>query len=290
MITDDFDYLAPGGRSFTLTSGLIAGLNDKSRVLDIASGRGAAACALAERFGCQVEGFDIDGAMVSYASDNALNIGLGEIVRFEARDGRKMDFGTGHYDLITAEGGALSYIGREKGIQRCAKLLNDGSCLGLTDLIYLRDDVPKEVREIYEENGAFAYLNEYDYRKLLEKHGFEIVHLSMVPQSAWDRYYMAMRQMATKRDSPFPPEFRQAMLKEIDTYYAKNAMFYVGYVYIVARMAKGKAVSAGPENLRIPILGYMSPEEPEGKAPAKKRTPAKASKASGKSKAPAKRK
>ena len=47
MIDDDIDYLAPGGRSFTLTSGTLARLNRKSRVLEIASGRGAAACALA---------------------------------------------------------------------------------------------------------------------------------------------------------------------------------------------------------------------------------------------------
>ena len=254
MITDDFDYLAPGGRSFTLTSGLIARLSEKSQVLEIASGKGEAACALAQQFGCSVEGFDIDPNLVSYASDKAYDLKLATLLSFVVKDGRDMDFGTGHYDMILAEGGALSYIGREKGIERCADLLNEGSYLALTDLIYLKEDVPKEIREIYEDNGTFTYLNEYDYRRLLEKSGFEIEHLSMVPQSAWDRYYMAMRQLFKRLDSGIPPEIMRAMAQEIDVYYAKNAMHYVGYVYIVARLARDNRVALGPEDLRIPVL------------------------------------
>ncbi|WP_424358876.1 SAM-dependent methyltransferase [Methanocella sp. MCL-LM] len=276
MITDDFDYLAPGGRSFTLTSGLIACLTDKSRVLEIACGKGEASCAIAQKFGCRVEGFDIDRGLISYASDKALDTGVGEIVKFEVRDGTKMDFGTGQYDLIVAEGGALTYVDREKGVRRCAELLKDGSYLAVTDLIYLREDVPPEIREVYEENGTFRFLNEIGYRRLLEQHGFEIVHLSMVPQSAWDRYYMSMSRLIRKPDFGFPEEFRQAMAREIDVYYAKNAMFYVGYIYIVARMARDKAVGQGPEDLRIPMFGSMLGNEPvvapakKGKASAKK--------------------
>ena len=279
MITDDFDYLAPGGRSFTLTSGLIARLSKKSRVLEIASGKGEAACALAQQFGCKVEGFDIDPNIVSYASDKAYDLKLTTLLSFEVKDGKAMDFGTGHYDLILAEGGALSYIGREKGIERCANLLKEGSYLALTDLVYLREDVPKEIREIYGDNGTFAYLNELDYRRLLEKAGFEIDHLSMVPQSAWDRYYMSMRQLFKRRDSGLPPEIMRNMAREIDVYYAKNAMHYVGYVYIVARLARDNMVGLGPEDLRIsmfgsPPVGKSKTSVKTGKATSTKKQPA----------------
>ena len=286
MITDDFDYSAPGGRMFTVTAGLIAGLDKKSRVLEIASGKGEAACALAERFGCRVEGFDIDPAIVSYAGGKALDRGLtlgidlGEIIKFEVRDGTKMDFGSGHYDLILAEGGALTFIGREQGIRRCTKLLNNGSYLALTDLIYLKEDVPQGIRKVNENGGAFAYLNECEYRGLLEKHGFEIVHLSMVPQSAWDRYYMSMQRLVSNPNLEISPEFRQIITREIEVYYSQNAMHYVGYVFVVARMARDKTVGAGPENLRVPVLGYP----PVKQVPAKKRA------SSEKVKAPVKRK
>jgi len=254
MIEDDFDYLAPGGKSFTLTSGALARLNKNSRVLAIASGNGEAACALTERFGCKVEGFDLDPNMVQASIDKAAARGLDELTRFEVKDGRDADFGSGHYDLILAEGGGLTYVGREEGTGRCAALLKDGKALAITDLIYLDKDVPETVRNAYEE-GVFTYLNEMEYRQLLERHGFEIVHLSLLPQSAWDRYYMAMRRRVTRPGGFISDEFGRHMLDEIDVFYNKEGMHYVGYVYIVAKMARGKRVKPGPKNLRVPVFG-----------------------------------
>ncbi len=254
MIDDDIDYLAPGGRSFTLTSGTLARLNRKSRVLEIASGRGAAACALAARFGCHVEGFDIDPNMVERAREKATEFGLTGLVDFQVRDGREMDFGTGHYDLVLAEGGAMTYIGREEGVEHCATLLKDGKTLAIIDLIYLSEKVPSAVRDAYEE-GVFSYLNEIEYRKLLEKQGFEIVHLSLLPQSAWDRYYMGMQRTISRPGGFVTPEFVASMNREIDVFYNKGGMHHVGYVFIIAKMARGKQVKPGPKNLRVPLFG-----------------------------------
>jgi ubiquinone/menaquinone biosynthesis C-methylase UbiE len=254
MIADDYEYLAPGGRSFTLTSGTLARLNRKSRVLEIASGRGEAACALAERFGCRVEAFDIDPNMVESAREKAAERGLDELVSFEVKDGRNLEFGDGYYDLLLAEGGALTYVGREEGVERCASLLKDGRTLAITDLIYLSKDVPAAVRNAYEE-GVYSYLNEIEYRQLLEQRGFEIAHLSLLPQSAWDRYYMAMQRMVSRPGGFVTDEFRNAMLNEIDVFYEKKGMQYVGYVYVIAKMARKKQVRAGPKNMRVPVFG-----------------------------------
>jgi ubiquinone/menaquinone biosynthesis C-methylase UbiE len=256
MIADDFDYLAPGGRSFTFTSGTIARLNKRSRVLEIASGRGEAACALAGRFGCRVEGFDIDPNMVEYAREKATALELQGQVDFQVKDGRNLDFGTGHYNLVLAEGGALTYVGREEGVARCAELLKEGGSLALTDMIYTSSDVPPAVREAYEE-GVFEYLTEIGYREMLERHGFEIVHLSLLPQSAWDRYYMSIQRKISGHNE-VSPEFRDAIAREIDVYYYKGGMHHVAYVYTVARMARNKQVGKGPKNLRVPLFGQWA--------------------------------
>lgn len=253
MITDDFDYLAPGGRSYTTTSGLIAKLNKRSRVLEIASGRGEAACALAGTFMCKVEAFDIDPVMIEYSREKSKKLGLEDFVDFEVKDGRDLDFGEGKYDMILAEGGALTYIGREDGVARCAELLKEGRYLALTDLIYLRDEVPQTVRDAYEE-GVYEYPTEIQYRQMLERNGFEVVHLSMLPQSAWDRYYMGMRRKIMDAQDRFTKEFKDSMTREIDVYYNLGGMFSVGYVYIVARLAKTKQVKPGPEGMRIPLM------------------------------------
>lgn len=252
MITDDFDYLAPGGRSYTLASGRLARLRQGYRALEIACGRGEAACALAGEFRCRVEAFDIDPVMVEYCREKADKLGLGESLDFVVKDGRGMDFGEGKYDMVLAEGGALTYIGREEGIARAAEILKEGRCLALTDLIYLRDDVPQPVRDAYEE-GVYAYLTEITYRRLLEAYDFEIVFAAMLPQSAWDRYYARMRRQVMSPKNRFTKEFRDSMLREIDVYYNYGGMFSVGYLYAVARLSRKKRIEPAGEGLRIPL-------------------------------------
>ncbi|HTY91850.1 MAG TPA: class I SAM-dependent methyltransferase [Methanocella sp.] len=252
MITDDFDYLAPGGRSYTLAAGQLARLKKSSRVLEIACGRGEAACALAEAFKCRVDAFDIDPVMVEYSMKKAEKLGLGEYTNFFVKDGRDMDFGEGKYDLILAEGGALTYIGREEGIAHSADLLKEGRCLALTDLIYLRDDVPQPVRDAYEE-GVCSYLTEIRYRKLLEAYDFEIMFASMLPQSAWDRYYAQMRRQVMSPKNKFTRAFKDSMMREIDVYYNYGGMFSIGYFYAVARLSRKKRVKPAGEGLRIPL-------------------------------------
>jgi SAM-dependent methyltransferase len=252
MITDDFDYLAPGGRSYTLASGLLSRLKKNSRALEIACGRGEAACTLAEAFGCRVDAFDIDPVMIEYSRGKAVKRSLEEHVDFFVKDGRDMDFGTGRYDLILAEGGALTYIGREEGVARAADLLKEGRSLALTDLIYLRDDVPQPVRDAYEE-GVYSYLTEIRYRKLLEAYDFEVVFASMLPQSTWDRYYARMRRQVMDPKNKFTKDFKDSMNREIDVYYNYGGMFSVGYLYVVARLARKKRVKPVGEGLRIPL-------------------------------------
>jgi cyclopropane fatty-acyl-phospholipid synthase-like methyltransferase len=252
MITDDFDYLAPGGRSYTIASGLMARLKKNSRVLEIACGRGEAACTLAEEFRCRVDAFDIDPVMVEYSREKADKRSLGEHIDFLVKDGREMDFGTGKYDLVLAEGGALTYIGREDGVARCADLLREGRCLALMDLVYTREDVPQPVKDAYEE-GVYKYITEIQYRKLLEGNKFEIIFLAMLPQSAWDRYYMKMRRQVMSNRNKFTKEFKDSMTREIDVYYNYGGMYSVGYLYAVARLARKKQVKPAPRGMRIPL-------------------------------------
>ena len=257
MITDDFDYLAPGGRSYTIASGLFARLKKNSRVLEVACGRGEAACTLAEEFGCRVDAFDIDPIMVEYCRQKAEKRDLGEHTNFFVKDGRDMDFGEGKYNLILAEGGALTYIGREEGVARCTDLLKEGRCLALTDLIYTRDDVPQPVRDAYEE-GVFKYNTEIQYRKLLEDNKFEIIFTAMLPQSAWDRYYMRMRRQVMSHRNQFTKQFKDSMLREIDVYYNYGGMYSVGYLYVVAKLARKKQVKPAPRGMRIPLAFSFS--------------------------------
>ena len=79
----------PGGVRLTERLGVLLGLTPESRVLDVASGNGASAFYIAERFGCRVVGIDYSARNVEAANAAAVAKGLADKVRFSraTRDG-----------------------------------------------------------------------------------------------------------------------------------------------------------------------------------------------------------
>jgi hypothetical protein len=68
------------------------------------------------------------------------------------KDGRDMDFGEGKYDMVLAEVGALTYIGREEGISRAADLLKEGYAIKKNGVLYCNVPVTTEKsRKLFEE-------------------------------------------------------------------------------------------------------------------------------------------
>src|SRR5713226_1553317 len=84
------DSFHPGGVKLTERLGTLLGLTPDSRVLDIASGKGASALFLAERFGCEVLGVDYSGQNVEQANAAAVDKGLDARVRFQQGDAEKL--------------------------------------------------------------------------------------------------------------------------------------------------------------------------------------------------------
>ena len=97
------DSLHPGGLKLTERLGSPLHLAPESRVLDVASGQGAAALFLADRFGCHVVGIDYSGQNVADASQLASAKGLSSIVRFERGDAEGLPLPEKSFDAIICE-------------------------------------------------------------------------------------------------------------------------------------------------------------------------------------------
>ena len=72
----------PGGTKITERLGQILGLTPRSRVLDVAAGKGTSAIFLGKRFGCDIVGVDYSRRNVEEAEAAATANGLGEKVSF----------------------------------------------------------------------------------------------------------------------------------------------------------------------------------------------------------------
>src|SRR5947209_2524185 len=76
----------PGGIRLTEQLGTLLHLGPGQRVLDVASGPGKSAIALAQRFGCQVLGIEYSSAAVKQATESVAEAGLTHLVAFQQGD------------------------------------------------------------------------------------------------------------------------------------------------------------------------------------------------------------
>ena len=128
------DSFHPGGLRLTERVGLLLNLAPGSRVLDVASGNGASALFLAERFGCHVVGIDYSGENVAGASELASAKKLSSLVRFERGDAEGLFFPDESFDAIICECAFCTFPNKGDAVREFARVLRPGGRVGLSDL------------------------------------------------------------------------------------------------------------------------------------------------------------
>lgn len=236
MVTDpNSNYTSPAGRECTLAAGRFALLTPASRVLDLGCGFGAGACTLAQEFRCKVNAIDMSEENIGIARSFAEEKGVSHLITFTADDILAADYSKHPFDMVLAEGGVLSYVSREKGLALAARWLAPRGWLAFSDLIFLSEKVPDEVRRIFEDE-KYHYESESRYRAMLAAAGFDVHLLCLLPQSGWDNYYSHLaRRLEDKKGFFADKKIKVAFHKEIDVFYRLEGFKYVGYLFCIAR-------------------------------------------------------
>ena len=236
MVTDPHsNYSSPAGKEFTLAAGCFAGINPSSRIADLGCGYGEGACAMAREFRCRVVAIDVSEENIEFARQLAIDRNVSHLISFERKDILSADFSQEPFELILAEGGVLSYVSRTKGFARAASWLLPRGWFAFSDLIFLSENVPDEIKNIFE-NDAYHHESETSYRALIEDAGFDILLMCLVPQSGWDNYYAHMaRRLEDKKGVFSDRRVKLAFHKEIDAFYRLEGFRYVGYLFCIVR-------------------------------------------------------
>jgi cyclopropane fatty-acyl-phospholipid synthase-like methyltransferase len=239
MVTDlHSNYSSPAGREFTLAAGRFAGINPASRVLDMGCGYGAGAHNLAAEFRCKVTAVDLNEENIAMARAGAVDRGVSHLIQFVTGDVLTLDFSKNPFDCIVAEGGVFSFVSRRKGLSLAGAWLQPRGWLAFSDLIFLSDKVPEEVKRIFEDE-RFHYESEAAYRSMVAEAGFDIQLASLVPQSGWDNYYAHMaRRLEDDKGFFADKRIKLAFHREIDVFYRLEGFRYVGYLFCVARKSR----------------------------------------------------
>jgi ubiquinone/menaquinone biosynthesis C-methylase UbiE len=128
------DSFHPGGLALTEHLGVLAGLDWSQYVLDVASGTGASAIFLNERFGCQIVGIDYSQVSVTAANLAANEVGQAPQVRFEMGDSERLPFEDNSFDAIICECAFCTFPDKPTAAAEFFRVLKPGGRLGLSDI------------------------------------------------------------------------------------------------------------------------------------------------------------
>jgi arsenite methyltransferase len=126
--------LHPGGTELTERLGRMLNLGPRSRVLDVAAGRGTSALTLATRFGCEVIGLDYSWRNIEAAKRDASERGLSKTVTFYCGDAERLPFADGSFDAIVCECALCTFPNKQSAAAEFVRVLRSGGRVGLSDL------------------------------------------------------------------------------------------------------------------------------------------------------------
>ncbi len=238
MVTDIKScYTSPAGKEFTLIAGRFAGVTPGSKILDAGCGYGAGVTNIVENFCCQALAIDNNSDNIDIARSSAEDKKISHLIEFVGNDVRTLEERNEKFDLILAEGGILSLLGRENGLELFDKLLTSRGWLAFSDLILLTNEqnIPADVLHIFD-HKRYNYESEATYRKILENSGYETHLMSLVPPSGWDNYYAHMARCLEDETGFFADKhIKQLFHREIDIFYRLEGFRYVGYLFGLVR-------------------------------------------------------
>jgi ubiquinone/menaquinone biosynthesis C-methylase UbiE len=123
------------GRQATLELGQGLGLTVSSKLLDIGSGLGGPARAIAETFGCRVIGIDLTPAFCDAATVLSGWVGLGDKVTFRQGDATNLPFGDGEFDAAMTIHVAMNIAAKDRMYAEARRVLKRGARFGVYDVL-----------------------------------------------------------------------------------------------------------------------------------------------------------
>ncbi|MGW7363538.1 class I SAM-dependent methyltransferase [Streptomyces sp. NPDC054841] len=139
------DSYHPGGTALTRRLADRLALSARSRVLDVASGRGITALLLAGIYGVRVDGVDYSPANTALAQGAAQAAGLTEQAVFVTGDAEHLPYADGVFDAVVCECALCTFPDKAKAAAEFSRVLCPGGRLGITDVTAVPDRLPPEL-------------------------------------------------------------------------------------------------------------------------------------------------
>ena len=128
------DSFHPGGLELTEHLGTLLDLGPGRSVLDVASGQGASAIRLAQRFGCTVLGIEYGSQVIQQATERAAAGGVAHLVSFRQGDAEHLPLPGGTFDAVICECAFCTFPNKACAALEFWRALKPGGQVGLSDV------------------------------------------------------------------------------------------------------------------------------------------------------------
>ncbi|MBA3743846.1 methyltransferase domain-containing protein [Sporichthya sp.] len=229
----------PGG--LALTRRLVSHLNVPAGgwVLDVASGRGASALAIAGDDDRRVCGVDLSEANVLAARAAAAAAGVTDRVEFRLGDAEALPVTEGEFDALICECALCTFPDKATAVAQMARALRPGGRVGITDVTAEVERLPDRLRSMAAQMACIGATTTVEgYRALLADAGMAVVRVEnhddvlvrMVEQI--EARLHLVRMLARNSAPGVDPQQISSVVTEVKDAIARGLL---GYTLIVAR-------------------------------------------------------
>jgi ubiquinone/menaquinone biosynthesis C-methylase UbiE len=152
-----------------------AGINRKTRVLDVCSALGGPARHLAREYGCQVTGLDATMKIVNEAVSRTEREELSHLVTFRPGNALDMPFHAGTFDIVWGQDAWCYITDKERLIMEANRVLKPKGVIAFTDWMQAGNMSDTEWEEL-NSFMAFPSMETLEgYENVLRENGFKIM-------------------------------------------------------------------------------------------------------------------
>lgn len=221
------EYLTPGAPEAVEL--IAAATADGERLLDVASGKGEAACVLAAR-GRRVVALDAVPRYARAVEAKAATRGVAGRVAAVRGDGRRLPFGDGALDGAYCIG-APSIVGLEACVAELARVTRAGGAVVVSDIVW-RTTPDGPLGAEWGWVAEFGQITRDGYADVLRGAGLAVEEARVFGREAWDAYHAPMLAVAAGEraagDETFAADVEAGV--EIERRARDAWLDYVGFV------------------------------------------------------------
>lgn len=182
------EYMTPGAADTVEMLAEAARPGEHTILLEVACGKGEAACSLTGRFGCRVVALDAFEPFIRYTAAKVQLRGLTHMVLPVRGDGNRLPVRTAAFDAAYCIG-APSIVGLETCLRELARAVKSGGHVVVSDIVWRRKPEGPLGPEWGEVAEFAPRLSQEEYAAALEAADLQVLRVLIHPRSAWGDYH-----------------------------------------------------------------------------------------------------